>query len=104
MLGTDSGCDISDFQVGRDPLEIRIRRKQALELIDLHLSRAPVSRDQQLSHRDRGREPSLIRLPEPGEDGIRETDILHVGFQLVNEDASVQRDPAMTSQKRLQTR
>ena len=43
MLGTDSGCDISDFQIGRDPLEIRIRGKQAVELINLYLTRIPVS-------------------------------------------------------------
>ena len=48
----------------------------------------------------------MVRLPQPDpdEDAIAQINVSRVGFQLVNENAGVQRDPAMTPQERLQTR
>jgi hypothetical protein len=69
MGGTDSGCDIRDFEVRGDPVEIGIRGKQRVELGDPVLSGVPAG------------------LNQPCEDAIGDSHIARVGFQLVDEDA-----------------
>jgi hypothetical protein len=104
MGGAEPGCDVRDFEVRGDPVEIGIRGKQRVELIDLVLSGVPVGLNQQFRHGDRRGYGSMVRAFQPCEDVIGESHIARIGFQLVNEDAGIQRDPAMLPKKGAHTR
>jgi len=102
VRGTDPGGDIRDFQAWRYPIEIGVRRKQGLELIGPLLARIPVRLDQQFRHGNRGRYALVVRLFEPCEDVIGERYIARIGFQLVDENARIERDPPMAPQKSIE--
>src|ERR1019366_3497537 len=99
MRGTDPGGDVRDFEVRGYPIEIWIRSQQSVEPAGPLLSGIPIWLHQQLRHGDGGGYRCVDRPLQPGEDGIGETDVSRVGFQLIDEDTGIQRDPAMTLQK-----
>jgi hypothetical protein len=96
ILGPDSGCDIGHFQVRYQPVEIRIRSKEAIKLIDLLFSASTIRRYQQFRHRDRGCHTHVARLLQPDEDQVSQPGISRIGFYLINEDAGIQRKPTVT--------
>jgi hypothetical protein len=104
MCGPNPSGDISYLQTWCDPTEIGVRREESIEFVDALLSAAAVRRHEQLRHRDGGRNRCMFRPFQPREDGIGESDIARVGFELINEDAGVKSDPVMPPQKRAQGR
>jgi hypothetical protein len=58
-----------------------------------------IGRNQQFRHGDGGRDRLRIGLFEPRKDAIGEGKISRIRLQVVNEDARIQCDPAVTPEK-----
>jgi hypothetical protein len=55
--------------------------------------------NEKLRHGDGGSYRSVLRMIQPLEDGVGEEDVAEIGFQLINEDTGVQRDPGVAPKK-----
>jgi hypothetical protein len=95
MRGADPGCCIGDGEIRSYPLKIGIRAQQSVKLIDSLLLGIPIRLNKQFCHGDCGSYGCVVSLFQPCEDVIGETYIMWIGFQLVYEDARIQRDAAM---------
>jgi hypothetical protein len=99
MYGTNSGCGVRDLETRRYPIEIWIGGKQSVELIDSLFTRIPIRLNQYFGQGDRRRHCDVVRSLEPPENVVGEDHISRIGFQLIDEDACVQRDLSMFSQE-----
>ena len=90
---------IRDLHHRRNPFEIRIGREQSIELIHAVVITLAVGLHQQFRHRDSGRDRCGARPLQPGEDVVGESEIPSVGFELIDESAGIDRDPAVTPEK-----
>jgi len=88
-LGTDVSCQIRNFQLWSDPVEIGILREESVKLVDLRFFVTPVRRDQQFCQRNCGRDGCVISLFQPVEYLIGQANVTGICFQLINENVRV---------------
>jgi len=70
VLGANSSGDVRDFQIGRDPHQIRVSRKQVVKPIYARAVVHPVGLNQDFCHREGGGEGLRISVLKPAEDVI----------------------------------
>ena len=93
--GANSGGDIGYLQIDRNPLQVRVRGEQPVEVVDELLVEVAVVWDQDLCQRNCGRDPARCPFGKPGENHVGQGYVLRIGFELVNEDGTIQRNPPM---------
>jgi hypothetical protein len=95
MNSSDSGGGMRDFEAGGDPIEIGISDQQSVKLIEVLPRGIPTRLNQQFRHRDCGCCRGMPRSSEPRKNLIGETHISRIRFHVIDEDAGVQKDPAV---------
>ncbi len=100
MISPDSGCYIRYRQIWCYPIEVGVRRKQTVEFVYALLVGLPVRLHEEFRHGDSGRYGCVIRPLDPRKDVARQNNVSGIRLQLVNENASVQRDTLMTAKER----
>jgi hypothetical protein len=97
--GAHSRCQVRRFQVRRHPSQVRIRGQQTVECVYALLVVVAIRWNQELRHCDCGGH-GLMAFPfHPRKDSICEREVPGIRFYLVNENAGVESDPAVTPEK-----
>jgi hypothetical protein len=94
-----SCCGIGDSKVKRDPSDVGVGGEERVEFIDALLIGLPIGRDEQFGHRYCRSEGEIPGSLNPGEDRISEGGVAKVAFQVINEDAGIDREPPVAVQR-----
>lgn len=100
VLRAKASRRIGNRQIGGDPLQLWIRGEQRPEGVYPLLARIAIGIDEQLGHRDGGGDGHISRSLDPLENAIGKLDIAGVGLDLINEDAGIEGNAAMTPKGR----
>jgi len=98
MLRSKLRGEIRQLQIGCNPPQVGISRKQTVESIDLVFIFLPIRRHQKLRHRNGGRHGLVPAAFHPGKNRICQRKISWICFQLVNEYAGVDSDSTVPPQ------
>jgi hypothetical protein len=99
MLGAKTRGDVCYFERRRNPVQVWIRAQQRVKSIDALPVRIAVRLYEEFHHRDGRCHRGMTRPIQPFEYRVGKRDVSRVGLYLVDEDARIERDSAVTLQE-----